>query len=242
MTGGAGVITGEFTADSAIRLAAEINARSLPLSLTAEDFSVISPAQGSQMLTTLCRSAGLGLILLAVLMLALYRLPGAVGLAALVIQLELTLAAFTGLVPLVQPVQLTVSGLFGILLTMGFGVNTSVNTAEHIKAELLGGRNLDYAVNHGFKRTYSTLFDGHTTLVFLLILLLTAVSGFVTDLTWADPCPDPGWSAPGTADCGCPVAALLLICCAGWHRRKLYFLQLDRPFHDAVPDQISGPA
>ena len=49
------VITGEFTADSAIRLAAEINARSLPLSLTAEDFSVISPAQGSQMLTTLCR-------------------------------------------------------------------------------------------------------------------------------------------------------------------------------------------
>lgn len=37
------VITGEFTADSAIRLAAEINARSLPLSLTAEDFSVISP-------------------------------------------------------------------------------------------------------------------------------------------------------------------------------------------------------
>ena len=181
------VITGEFTADSAIRLAAEINARSLPLSLTAEDFSVISPAQGSQMLTTLCRSAGLGLILLAVLMLALYRLPSAVGLAALVIQLELTLAAFTGLVPLVQPVQLTVSGLLGILLTMGFGVNTSVNTAEHIKAELLGGRNLDYAVNHGFKRTYSTLFDGHTTLVFLLILLLTAVSGFVTDLTWLTP-------------------------------------------------------
>lgn len=145
------------------------------------------PAQGSQILTTLCRSAGLGLILLAVLMLALYRLPGAVGLAALVIQLELTLAAFTGLVPLVQPVQLTVSGLLGILLTMGFGVNTSVNTAEHIKAELLGGRNLDYAVNHGFKRTYSTLFDGHTTLVFLLILLLTAVSGFVTDLTWLTP-------------------------------------------------------
>lgn len=181
------VITGEFTADSAIRLAAEINARSLPLSLTAEDFSVISPAQGSQILTTLCRSAGPGLILLAVLMLALYRLPGAVGLTALVIQLELTLAAFTGLVPLVQPVQLTVSGLLGILLTMGFGVNTSVNTAEHIKAELLGGRNLDYAVNHGFKRTYSTLFDGHTTLVFLLILLLTAVSGFVTDLTWLTP-------------------------------------------------------
>ena len=86
-----------------------------------------------------------------------------------------------------QPVQLTVSGLLGILLTMGFGVNTSVNTAEHIKAELLGGRNLDYAVNHGFKRTYSTLFDGHTTLVFLLILLLTAVSGFVTDLTWLTP-------------------------------------------------------
>ena len=54
-------------------------------------------------------------------------------------------------------------------------------------AELLGGRNLDYAVNHGFKRTYSTLFDGHTTLVFLLILLLTAVSGFVTALTWLTP-------------------------------------------------------
>ena len=96
-------LTGEFTSESAIRLADEINARSLPLALTADDFSVISPAQGGQRLTTLCRSAALGLMLLAVLMIALYRLPGAIGLAALLFQLEFTLAAFTGVVPLLEP-------------------------------------------------------------------------------------------------------------------------------------------
>ena len=180
-------LTGEFTSESAIQLADEINARSLPLALTADDFSVISPAQGGQRLTTLCRSAALGLMLLAVLMIALYRLPGAIGLAALLFQLEFTLAAFTGVVPLLDPVQLTGSGLLGILLTLGVGINTSVNTAEHIRTQLREGKNLDYAVNHGFKRTYATLFDGHTTLVFLLILGLIVLSGFLNDLSWLTP-------------------------------------------------------
>ena len=181
------VITGDFTADSAIRLAEEINARSLPLTLLTDDFSVISPSFGKQTAHALLWAGGVGLAFLAVLMIALFRLPGLVGLAALVVQLELTLAAFTGFLPLIQPTRLTVSGLFGILLTMGFGINTSINTAGHIRSGLRDGKNLDYAINNGFRRTYATLFDGHTTLVFLLILALAVFSNLTDDLTWLAP-------------------------------------------------------
>ena len=180
-------ITGDLSSESAIRLAEEINARSLPLTLYAEDFSLISPALGTQTLRTLLWTGAAGFLLLAVMMILLYRIPGIVGLAALILQLELTLAAFSGFVPVTQPVQLTLSGLFGILLTMGFGINTSVNTAEYIKAGLRSGKNLDYTVNHGYRRTYATLFEGHAPTVFLLILLLAAMISLVSDISWLTP-------------------------------------------------------
>ncbi|MBS4786427.1 MAG: hypothetical protein KH009_10020 [Clostridiales bacterium] len=174
ITGESGV--GEFTAESAGALADKLNAGALPLSLAAEDFSFTSALMGTDTLDTLTAGIRWGFLLLTLLMLVLYRLPGAVVSVALAGQLALILAAYTGFLPFAQPTTLTASGLFGILLVMGFGVNTGVSIAERIKRELRSGKNLDYSIGAGYKQACSTLFEGRGPIFLAALLLLGSLA------------------------------------------------------------------
>lgn len=109
------------------------------------------------------------------------------GLTALVIQLELPLAAFTGLVPLVQRFSSPCRDC---------SASCSPWASESIPASTPPSTSRRNSWAAGIWTTQSITdssapippcLTGHTTLVFLLILLLTAVSGFVTDLTWLTP-------------------------------------------------------
>ena len=174
ITGESGV--GEFTADRAGALADKLNAGALPLSLAAEDFSFTSALMGTDTLDTLTAGIRWGFPLLTLLMLVLYQLAGAVVSVALAGQLALILAAYTGFLPFAQPTTLTASGLFGILLVMGFGVNTGVSIAERIKRELRSGKNLDYSIGAGYKQACSTLFEGRGPIFLAALLLLGSLA------------------------------------------------------------------
>ena len=181
------VLTGEWTAADARLLADRINARALPLDLTAENFSLFSPLQGQRTLETLLLAAKLGLLFLAVILLALYRLPGAVAVLALLGQAALMLAAYTGFFPFLPAQPLTTAGVLGGILALGFGANTMAGVAERLKADLNSGKNLDFAVGHCFRHSYTTLFDGRMALVILLILVLAAVDLAAEGLGWLAP-------------------------------------------------------
>ena len=181
------VLTGEWAAADARDIANRINARSLPLELSAEEFSAFSPLQGQRTLDTLLLAAGLCLVFLAVILLALYRLPGAVAVLALAGQGALMLAAYTGFFPFLPAQPLTTAGVLGGILALGFGANTMAGVAERLKADLAAGKNLDFAIGHCFRHSYTTLFDGRMALVILLILLLAAADLAAEGLGWLAP-------------------------------------------------------
>ena len=172
ITGESGV--GSLTAESARALAAKLNAGSLPVELLAGDFWVTSALLGATSLKTLLLALKASFVVLSILMVLLYRLPGATAAVSLAGQLVLTLGAYTGFLAIMQPTVLTLSGLCGILLAMGLGVNTHVSISERIRQELRNGKNLDYAITAGYKGACSTLFEGRIPMVIAALFLLVS--------------------------------------------------------------------
>ena len=71
-------------------------------------------------------------------------------------------------------ITLTLPGIAGIILSIGMGVDANVITAERIKEELNNGKTLNGAIELGYKRAWSAVFDGNITVVFVAIILMGA--------------------------------------------------------------------
>mgnify|MGYP002224501545 CR=1 FL=1 len=90
-------------------------------------------------------------ILVAILMIVRYRLPGTIAVISLMGQAAATLAVVSGYFTVFPGSTLTLPGIAGIILGIGMGVDANVITAERIKEELSKNKTLEGAVNSGFK-------------------------------------------------------------------------------------------
>ncbi|MGN0609255.1 MAG: preprotein translocase subunit SecD [Oscillospiraceae bacterium] len=174
ITDGRAEITGSFDAESAKSLADKINSGALPFKLVTASFSTISPSLGAGALEAMIIAGIIAFALIAIFMIAAYRLPGAVAVIALVGQVAGTLAFVSGYFGFMNGSILTIPGIAGIILAVGMGVDANIITAERIREELEKGKTLDGAIETGFKTAFSAILDGNVTMVLVAIILMGA--------------------------------------------------------------------
>lgn len=162
------------TRDEAISLANKINSGALPFALTAENYSTISPSLGANSLQAMVIAGVVAFVLVALFMIANYRLPGAVAVIALLGQTAMTLAFVSGYFSVLNSFTLTLPGIAGIILAIGMGVDANVIAAERIKEEIRSGKSIDGAIRAGFDRGLAPVIDGNVTVIIVAVMLMGA--------------------------------------------------------------------
>jgi preprotein translocase subunit SecD len=180
--GGRGQISGNFTAASANDLAVLLRAGALPAPLTVVEQRSVGPELGADSIRAGALSLAVGFVLVIAFMGTFYGLFGWFANAALVVNLVLMLAVMSLL-----EATLTLPGMAGILLTLGMAVDANILINERIREEQRNGRPPLAALEAGFTRAYSTIFDSNAT-AFLAHVMLFAfgsgpVRGFAVTIT-----------------------------------------------------------
>jgi SecD/SecF fusion protein len=195
---GSAIIKGNFTQDKVQELSNQINSGALPFALTAESYSTISPTLGAKSLDVMVIAGVIAFLLVAVLMILRYRLPGAIATISLAGQVSATLALVSGYLSIFPGSTLTLPGIAGIILGIGIGVDANVITAERIREELAKGKTLDGALASGFRMGLAPIIDGNMTIVIVAAILMGAFGP--TDGFWAKVfTPIFTWFGPSTA-------------------------------------------
>ena len=174
INGGQAIINGMASLEEAQDLSNKINSGALPFSIYVKDFSIISPTLGSGSLNVMVYAGILALILIGVFMIVYYRLPGFVACIGLLLQVGGQLLAIS-----LPQVTLTLPGIAGIILSIGMGVDTNIIISERIKEEINMGRTLRSAIETGYKRAFSAVFDGNITTLIVAIVLMIFGSGAI---------------------------------------------------------------
>ncbi len=165
-------ISGNFTADEAQELANKINSGALPFELETKGLNVLSPTDGESAKDSMLLAGIIAFGVVTILMLSLYRLPGAVAVISLFGQVIGTIAALTGFFGIFNSFTLTIPGIAGIILSIGMGVDANIITAERIKEELRNGKSLEGSLAIGFDKAFSAIFDGNITVVLIALILM----------------------------------------------------------------------
>lgn len=168
------VITGDFEADEAKALASNIKSGQLPFSLEQVEVRTVSATLGSEALGNAVKAGIIGLILVMLFMLLVYRLQG--------LMADLALAGYIGVVFIILAnlhINLTLPGIAGIILSIGMAVDANVVIFERIKEELRLGKTVRSAVDAGFKRALSAVVDSNVTTIISAVILWLLGTGTI---------------------------------------------------------------
>mgnify|MGYP001259480651 CR=1 FL=1 len=181
ITGGSSSITGNFSVDEAVDFANILEVGKLPAKTKIIQESNVGPSLGKQNIKKSINSILLGFSLVVIFMMIYYAGGGIIAVLSLLLNVFLifgTLSSF-GTV-------LTLSGIAGIVLTIGMAVDANVIIYERIKEELRAGKNLPNAVVDGFYNSYSAIIDANVTTILTAMVLayfgLGPVKGFAVVL------------------------------------------------------------
>ena len=172
ITGGQAIITGSETFEDAKSLADLITSGSLPFEVEAKSLGSISPTMGSNALTAMAIAGVIAMLLVCVMMIVIYRLPGFVAAISLCGQMALTIAAISGYFSVFNSFTMTLPGVAGLILSIGIGVDCNVITAESVRDELRAGKTIDGAIRSGSKNSFSAIFDGNITVLIVAAVLM----------------------------------------------------------------------
>lgn len=172
ITGGRGQISGSFTATTATDLSVLLRAGALPAPLTVVEQRSVGPELGADSIRAGAISLTVGFVLVIAFMGTFYGLFGWFANAALVVNLVLMLAVMS-----ILQATLTLPGMAGILLTLGMAVDANILINERIREESRNGRPPLSALEAGFTRAYSTIFDSNATAFLAHVMLFVFGSG-----------------------------------------------------------------
>lgn len=158
ITGGSASITGQFTAEQARNLEVQLRGGALPLPVEIIENRSVGPTLGAENVRNSLVAAVLGIALVGVFMIVIYRVPGFVAVLALCLYALFNLAIYA-----LIPVTLTLPGIAGFILSVGMAVDANILIFERTKEELQDGNSLFRSVEAGFSRAFSSIFDGHLT-------------------------------------------------------------------------------
>lgn len=175
------VITGEFTPEEAQDLANKIKSGALPFKLNVITQETVGAELGANALPTSLLAAAIGIILIMLFMIIMYRIPGLVA--------SLSLLIYVGLISLTMGifrVNLSLSGIAGIVLSIGMAVDADCIIFERMKEELNLGKTIKASVEAGFDKAFSAILDSNVTTIITCVVLyisgIGAVTGFATTL------------------------------------------------------------
>ncbi len=176
-----GQITGLFTREEVRDLALILRTGSLPVSIKFLQEKVIGPSLGRDAIEQGIKAGILGFILLVIIVVVRYKVAGV---SATVSILMNGLLLWAGLALL--GATLTLPGIAGIILNMGIAVDSNVLIFERVKEELRLGNSLRKAIELGYRKTWSAVWDTHVTLLVAALILFQfgsgPVKGFATTL------------------------------------------------------------
>ncbi len=173
ITGGSGIIEGQFTLDQANSLVLQLKYGALPVPLKVVQSSAIGPTLGRESVDRSLVAGAIGLIIVVLFMLLYYRLPGLLADLALTVYALIVFAIYKAGVPGIFPyVTLTLPGIAGFILSVGMAVDANILIFERMKEELRAGRTLALAIEAGFQRAWPSIRDSNiSTLITCGILL-----------------------------------------------------------------------
>ncbi|MEY3422169.1 MAG: hypothetical protein RIR48_2472, partial [Bacteroidota bacterium] len=181
ITQGSSSITGNFTVEEAIDFASILEVGKLPARTEIIQEANVGPSLGKANISKSINSLLIGFLLVIVTMIAYYAGAGIIAIITLLLNVFLifgTLSSF-GTV-------LTLSGIAGIVLTIGMAVDANVIIFERIKEELSAGKSLKQAITDGYYHSYSAIIDANVTTILTAMILayfgLGPVKGFAVVL------------------------------------------------------------
>jgi len=172
ITGGSGQISGNFTVDETSTLSALLRAGALPAPLTVIEERTVGPDLGGDVIKMGIYTGIAGFAAVVLFMVALYGSWGMIANFALLLHLVLTFGVLN-----IIGATLTLPGIAGIILGIGFGVDANILINERIREEAKKGLSAFAALDNGFKRAYSTIVDANVTSLIATSLLFMFGSG-----------------------------------------------------------------
>lgn len=171
---GSGQIDGQQSLEEAEKLASMIRIGSLSLELKEMSHRVVSAKLGEDALSKSLMAGLIGIAIVIIFMLLVYRLPGFVA--------GICLTAYTAFILLVlnaYDLTLSLSGIAGIILSIGMAVDANVIIYARIREEIAAGRDVGASIDLGFKKAASAILDGNITTIIAAFVLMWKGSGSI---------------------------------------------------------------
>ena len=182
ITGGRSQITGNFTIEATQDLANVLRSGKMAAPVRIIQEEIVGPSLGQKSIEQGVVSFIVAFVLLMIYMCAIYGvIPGSVANLALLLNLFFTMGVLASF-----QAALTMSGIAGIVLTLGMAVDANVLIYERAKEELHAGKNVRVALSDGYKNAFSAILDSNITSIITGIILFNfgtgPIKGFATTL------------------------------------------------------------
>ena len=210
ISGGECWISGSFTSESAEQLASTVRIGALPLELENIHGNVVGATLGSQALKSSLFAGVVGLILVIIFMIVMYRISGVAASIALIFYVGAMLLALNGL-----NVTLTLPGIAGIILSIGMAVDANCIIFTRIREELATGKTVASAIDNGFSKAMSAIIDGNVTTLIAALVLYLKGSGTVKGFAM-------------TLGIGIVLSMMKAFCALGMTNTSMYGIQKER--------------
>ncbi len=156
ISGGQAVITGDFTPDEAKALVTRLNSGALPVPIELVSTEAVGPTLGSAATRAGVMAGLIALLLISILLVIWYRLPGIIAVLSLGIYTIIMLAVFK-----YMPITLTSAGIAGMIISLGMAVDANILIFERMREELQNGKHIPEAIKIGFDRAWTSIRDGN---------------------------------------------------------------------------------
>lgn len=174
ITGGSAVITGQRTLDEAKDLAILLRSGALPVKVSVMEVRTVGPSLGQDSKDKSVMAFTIGLSLVVLFMLVMYRMAGFLADVALLVYVLILLGILSAL-----HATLTLPSIAGVILSIGMAVDANILIFERFKEEIAAGKILRLAIQAGFKRAFTTIFDANMTVIITSAILFFLGSGTV---------------------------------------------------------------
>jgi preprotein translocase subunit SecD len=165
--GGSGIITGDFTAESANTLAIQLRAGALPAPLKIQEQRTVSAELGADAIKAGAVSLAIGAVAIVVFIILAYGLFGIFASLALIVNVLL----IVGIMSVFQ-FTMTLPGIAGLILTLAVAVDANVLIYERVRDEAHAGRTPIMALEHGFSRALVSILDANVTSAISALIML----------------------------------------------------------------------
>jgi SecD/SecF fusion protein len=174
ITGRNAQIVGNFTKEEVRDLSIKLKAGALPAPVEVVENRTIGATLGQDSVEKSIKAGIIGIAAILIFMLIYYRLPGLLADIALILYAIFVFAIFKGI-----PVTLTLPGIAGFILSIGMAVDANILIFERLKEELRQGRTLKSAIDAGFNRAFTSIFDSNICTIITCIILYYFGTGMI---------------------------------------------------------------